>query len=110
MLDPGKMRHRITWQVFTGGRDAYGDPPYRDDGAWSGFATVSAAIDPLRGREFFAAEQAQSAVTHKIRCRYIHGVNPDMRILCGTRIFRPVSVLNEEERGAYLTVMAEEVL
>ncbi len=42
--------------------------------------TVWANREPLRGREFFAADTAQSEITvrYKIRCR--KGITPDMQL------------------------------
>ena len=110
MIDPGKMRHRITFQRFTGELDAYGDPLRAEDANWADVATVWAAIYPVSGREFYEAEQSQSAVSHKIRCRWHPGLETAMRIVCGKRRFRPLSILNWEERCESLLIMAEELV
>ena len=110
MIDPGKMRHRITFQQFNGDRDSFGDPVCRDDSAWGNVATVWAAIDPISGREFYAAEQSQSEVTHKIRCRFRPGYTTDMRILYGERKFKIISILNWEERRESLLIMCKELV
>ena len=69
MIDPGKMRHRITFQEFDGEEDGFGDPLEADDSHWNDVTTTWAAIDPISGREFYAAEQSQSEVSHKFRLR-----------------------------------------
>ena len=51
MIDPGKMRHRITFQKFDGVSDGYGDPLDADDAHWKDVVTTWAAIDPISGRE-----------------------------------------------------------
>ena len=93
MIDPGKMRHRITFQRFTGEADAYGDPLQAEDANWED-----------------VAQQSQSAVSHKIRCRWHPGLETAMRIVCGKRTFRPLSVINWEERNESFLIMAEELV
>lgn len=110
MTDPGKMRHRITFQAFNGTRNAYGEPLESDDANWTDFKSCYAAIDPVSGREFYEAQQSQSEVTHKLRTRYLAGITPTLRILCGTRKFKIISVLNWEERGESLLILAKELV
>lgn len=110
MIDPGKMRHRITFQQFSGTLDDFGDPLQADDDNWVDVATTWAAIDPISGREFYAAEQSQSEVSHKIRCRYRTGLDTAMRITYGKRRFKIISLIDWEERHESLLLMCKEVL
>lgn len=110
MIDPGKMRYRVTFQKFTGTLDSFGDPLQSDDSQWPDVATVWAAIDPISGKEFYAAEQSQSSVTHKVRCRYRAGVETAMRIKCGARRFEIISVIDWEERHESLLIMCRELV
>lgn len=110
MIDPGKMRHRITFQHFTGTLDGFGDPLQDDDANWEDVATVWAAIDPISGREFYAAEQSQSEVSHKVRCRYRAGLDTAMRIIYGKRKFKIISIINWEERSESLLLMCKELV
>lgn len=110
MIDPGKMRHRITFQRFRGSLDDFGDPLQADDSQWEDVSTVWAAIDPISGREFYAAEQSQSEVSHKIRCRYRSGLDTAMRIICGKRRFRLISIIDWEERHESLLIMCKELV
>lgn len=109
MIDAGKLRHRVLLQSYTGAVDDYGDPLYSDDDHWTTEATVWAAIDPVSGKEFYAAEQAQSSVSHKIRLRYRQGVSAAWRVLYGSRVFRILSVIDWEERHESLLLMVQEV-
>ena len=110
MIDPGKMRHRITFQTFTGEQDAYGDPLQADDSNWADKVSPWAAIDPISGKEFYAAEQSQSEVSHKIRCRYYPGLTTAMRIKYGKRIFKIISIIDWEERHERLLIMCKELV
>lgn len=110
MIDPGKMRHRITFQTFTGEQDAYGDPLQADDSNWVDVVSLWASIDPISGREFYAAEQRQSEVSHKIRCRYYPGLTTAMRIKSGKRIFEIAAKIDWEERHESLLIMCKELV
>lgn len=110
MIDPGKMRHRISFQQFSGTLDSYGDPLLDDDSNWDNVATVWAAIDPISGREFYAAEQSQSEVSHKVRCRYLAGLDTAMRIIYGKRKFKIISIIDWEERHESLLIMCKELV
>ena len=110
MIDPGKMRHRITFKQFNSERDEYGDPLDHDESNWKDVATVWASIDPISGREFYEAGQSQSEVTHKIRCRYRPGLKNEMRIYYKSRRFHIESIIDWEERHESLLIMAKEMV
>lgn len=110
MFDSGKMRHRITFQQYDGTLDEYGDVRDDRDENWDDVRTVWAAIDPVSGREFYAAEQSQSEVTHKIRCRYFSGLTTAMRILHQGRKYRIISVIDWELRHESFLIMAKELV
>lgn len=101
----GKLRHRITIEQPTAGSaDVYGE---RDD-SWSEFAERWASVEPLTGREFFAAQQVQSAVTHKVILRHLEGVTEQMRIKHDSRYLYVISVRNIAERDRMLELLCAE--
>jgi SPP1 family predicted phage head-tail adaptor len=100
------MRDRITFQTVTEAKDSYGGVVP----TWSDYETVWASVEPLVGREFFAAKQTQADVTHKIRCRYLAGVTPKMRVVYKERIFNIGPPINIRERNHEMLLMATEVL
>ena len=104
-MNASKMRHRITFQVQSGGKDTLGG--YADD--WKDVATVWAQISPVSGREYLS-QVRETTVSHKIYCRYRPGITPKMRVKFGERIFRIISALNWEERNEGLTIMCEELV
>lgn len=110
MIDPGKMRHRVTFQRFSGSQDGFGDPLQADDANWTDAVTLWAAINPISGREFYAVEQSQSEVSHKVSCRYRAGLDTAMRIVCGSRRFKIVSIIDWEERHESLLIMCKELV
>lgn len=102
----GRFRHRITLQELVTGQDEAGQPVQE----WQDVATVWAAVEPLRGREYWAAAQVQSEVTTRIRIRYRSGIRPDMRVLYGGRVFNVTAVIDPEERHMELQLMCREVM
>lgn len=110
MTDPGKYSHRITFQIYDGTLDEYGDVRKDADENWDDYKTVWASIDPLSGKEFYAAEQSQSEVSHKIRCRYFPGLKAEMRILYGRRKFRIISLIDWREAHEECLIMVKELV
>ncbi len=100
------FRHRITIQEHVTGQDEAGQPV----DMWQDVATVWAAVEPLRGREYFAAAQVQAEVTTRIRIRYRRGIRPDMRVLYDGRLYNINAVIDPEERHMELQLMCKEVL
>jgi len=110
MFDSGKMRHKITFQQYNGTVDAYGDVRDDQDANWTDVRTTWAAIDPVSGREFYAAEQSQSEVTHKIRCRYFSGLTTAMRIIHQGHKYRIIQAIDWELRHESFLIMCKELV
>jgi len=104
-MPAGTYRHRITLRESTAtGRDAAGGEIL----TWSDVATVWAAVEPISGREYFAAQQVNAETTHRIKMRYRPGVHSKMRVLFGSRTFDIESVIDPEERHVELHLMCVE--
>jgi SPP1 family predicted phage head-tail adaptor len=99
----GKLRHRLQVQSYVEVQSASGEQAKK----WETVATVWGSVEPLNGRELFAAQQVQAEVTHTIRLRHV-SLDPAQRILFGTRIFNLSSIMNKEERRVELSIMAME--
>lgn len=102
----GQLRHRVTIQQFTQTQNEYGEIVE----GWTTFATVWAAVEPLRGREFWDAQQLNAEVTARIRLRYLSGVGPTMRVVYDGRTFEVDSVIDVDERHRELQLMCKEVV
>lgn len=103
-MQAGKLRHRLTLQIRQSGspqKTARGAP----DEDWTDVATVNAAIEPLRGREFLEAQAVQSEVAVRIRIRYRADVTAGMRAVRGSTIYDIAAVLNMGERNVELHLM-----
>ena len=91
--DSSALDKRVTFQRYTGEADQVGDWQYFDDSNWTDVITVWAQLRSIGSREFTAAGQEQSEVTHnvKIRARSWDYNVVWMRLKYGNRIFRLLS-------------------
>jgi SPP1 family predicted phage head-tail adaptor len=103
-MDAGRLDKRVTIQSQASTRNAIGEPVK----SWSDFATVWAGVEPLQGREFWAQQQVQSAVTIRVRIRSLAGVTPAMRITFGSRVLNIEAVIDPRERGEEMQLMCSE--
>lgn len=102
----GMLRHRVTIQRQEIVFGKFGAPLH--DKVWENVATVWASLEAMSGREFFASQQVQSEVTHKVTIRFRPGVAADMRIVHGGKVFGIVAPL-PDNRGTRLVLMCREV-
>lgn len=98
------LRHRITIEQLTTTQDVYGGIIE----TWSTFKTVWAEISPLRGREFWEAQQINSQIAGKILIRYVDGVTPDMRVKFGSRYFNIEAAFSPKEKRELLQLYYSE--
>ena len=101
----GSLQHRVALQQKTVNEDAI----KQQSESWTDMSTMWARIEPLSGREYFAARQENAEITAKITIRYRPGINTDLRIVFDGRIFEVLSVVNPEERCKLLILMCKEV-
>ena len=102
----GRLDKRTTLQVASIARDDNGQPIE----TFANVAEIWAAIEPIRGREYFAAQQVSANTTHRVTIRYRAGVSVQNRILFGSRVFRIESVINPQERSERIELMCVETL
>jgi SPP1 family predicted phage head-tail adaptor len=103
-VEAGKLRHQLTLEQATDTLNARGEAIP----SWSTVTTLWGSIDPLSGREGFAAQQMYASATHRIRLRYRAGVVPKMRLTKGARVFKIEAVLNTDERNRELVCLVTE--
>ena len=100
------FRHRITIQY----PDGY---EKNEEGIvvpkWADLATVWAAFEPLRSREFFEAAAVNAENTVRFFIRYMPGITQEMRILFDDRVFNITAVMDRADRKAELEIMAKEL-
>ena len=77
--------------------------------SWSPFKTVRAAIEPLKGAEFIAAQGVNERLTVRIWIRYLSGLDTDMRIVDTVtgETYDVLSIINNERRNRCIEILAE---
>ncbi|BER92691.1 phage head closure protein [Atrimonas thermophila] len=101
----GELRHRVTIQRLNRVPDGMGG--YEEQ--WQDVVSLWAKVEPLKGRERFVAQQAQSEVTHRITTRYYSGIEPQMRVVYRNRNFDIEVVINVDEKNEWLELQCVEV-
>lgn len=67
-----------------------------------------AAIEPLRGREYFSAMSEHADVTTRIRIRYREGIDRTMRVRYGDTVFEIGHIIHPEFGKTELQLMCKE--
>jgi len=104
------------YYICTKDHEAYdGEKPLAENSYWKEIdkddfnkAFAWASVDPVRGREYWDARQAQSEVEGKIIMRYRNNVTPDKRILFQGRPLEILAILNPQERKEQLEILYKE--
>ncbi len=98
----GDLDQRVTLERLQGGEDELGQPL---PATWAPLFTCWAAVEPLVGREFIAAQAAQSEVTARIRMRHRPGVLPTDRVMHEGTAYGISSVIDPRSGGSELVLM-----
>jgi SPP1 family predicted phage head-tail adaptor len=106
MIGAGERNKQIAIQEKAISTDSIGNQTE----TWHTIATVWAAIQPLSGREYWAARQVNAETTTKVTILYRRGVTAEHRILYGSRVFELTAPpINTSEANAELVLLAKEV-
>lgn len=101
-MNGSQLDRRIVIQSNTQTRDAYGALV----DSWATFATVSAKYTPIRGDEYFSAQQMTAKIDAVFKIRYLSGVTTSMRISYDSQLWDIRSV-NELGRRDGMELYAE---
>ena len=100
-MQSGRLDQRITIERVTYTQTGTGDVIE----TWSLLAEVWAAVEPLNGREYFAANAVQSETTTRIRLRYLADLNVVDRINHEGTLYNINSIINPPSGDAELVLM-----
>lgn len=100
-MKAGDIDQRVTLERQAGGVDELGQP--LDE--WAALGSCWASVQPLQGREFIAAQAAQSEVTTRITIRYRPGITPADRVVFDGKVFNIVSVIDKRSQHDELQLM-----
>lgn len=99
-----RLKHRVTLLAEQNTSDGMGGIVE----GWVDVATVWGGVEPKTAREFVKAEGISNEVTHVVVIRYLPNVHPDYQVKFGVRQFKVISVINPDERNAYLELVCKE--
>lgn len=97
----GQLDQRVTVERLVQGVDEIGQPV----DSWLPIFTAWAAVEPLVGREFIAAQAAQSEVSTRIRLRYRPGVTSADRVIHEDRTYNITSAADVHSDHRELVLM-----
>ena len=97
MIDPGRLRERVTVQQATENRNALGETTQ----SWATFAERWASVDGLSSREVLLQGQQRTEISHRVRMRYVAGMTGTMRILWRGRVLEIASLLEHNNRSEH---------
>jgi len=103
MIDPGRLRERVTIQQASETRNAMGEVVQ----SWVTFAERWASVDGLSSREFLLQGQQQSEISHRVRLRYVPGMRNTMRFLWRGRVLEITSLLEHGNRSEHEALCTE---
>jgi SPP1 family predicted phage head-tail adaptor len=106
-MQSGRLRQRVTVRNLIETQSTITGELVRTwstvlDGVW-------ASVEPLQGREYFAASQFQSRIDTKVTLRYSTvNITPKMTVHNGTHVYNIETVINPELRNKELQLMCFE--
>lgn len=103
MIEPGKLRERVTVQVASGSTNALGEYVL----SWADSTSVWASVDGVSAREALAAGQQETTITHRVRLRHLSGLTQQMRFSWRARTLNIVSLLEYGNRSEHVAICEE---
>ena len=70
---------------------------------------VRAYVSPTTGREYDESQKIRAETTYNVVTRYFNGIESNMKILYGAKVFDIVSVLDINESHRELKIVCSEV-
>lgn len=105
MIDPGRMRERVTVEVASSATNSLGEAVL----TWSTTSAVWASVDGVAAREALEAGKQEVGITHRVRLRYLPGLTQQMRFAWRNRTLEIVSLLEYGNRSEHVAICEEKV-
>ena len=104
-MQAGRLDQRVTVERFTTTTDSWGQPVEK----WAPMFTCWAAVEPLTGREYIAAQAAVSEVTARIRMRFRPWMTAEDRVIHNGTTYNIVSLIDVRSDHRELVLMCKAV-
>lgn len=102
-MKAGQLDQRVTVERFTSTEDELGQPIE----TWAPLFTCWAAVEPLTGREYLAAQAAVSEVTARIRMRFRPWMTAQDRVIHEGTVYQIQSVIDVRSENRELHLMCK---
>lgn len=102
-MKAGQLDQRVTVERFSRTEDELGQPIE----SWAPLFTCWAAVEPLTGREYIAAQAAVSEVTARIRMRFRPWMTAQDRVIHNGTTYNIVSVIDVRSENRELVLMCK---
>ena len=103
MIDPGKLRERVTVQIASGATNTLGETVL----TWGNSTAVWASVEGVSAREALAAGQQDTTITHRVRLRHLPGLTQQMRFAWRSRTLNIISLLEYDNRAEHVAICEE---
>lgn len=101
-----RLDTRVTVERPQTGEDDWGQPIE----GWGLVASTWASVEPLTGRELFAAQAAQSETTYRLTVRYMAGIDATCRVVMDDgRTLQIVAVIDLRNQHRYMQFLCREL-
>ncbi len=104
-MKAGDLDQRVTVERYTSTEDELGQPIQ----SWAPLFTCWAAVEPLTGREYLAAQAAVSEVTARIRMRFRPWMTAEDRVIHNGTTYNIVSLIDVRSDHRELVLMCNAV-
>lgn len=104
MIEPGKLRERVTVQIASGATNTLGETVL----SWADSTSVWASVEGVSAREALDAGQQETTITHRVRLRYLSGLTQQMRFAWRSRTLNIVSLLEYGNRTEHVAICEEQ--
>ena len=102
-MKAGQLDQRVTVERFSRTEDELGQPIE----TWAPLFTCWAAVEPLTGREYIAAQAAVSEVTARIRMRFRPWMTAQDRVIHNGTIYMIESLIDVRSEHRELHLMCK---
>lgn len=104
MILPGKLRDKIEIQSVTEGENNFGEVTR----SYSTYRTVWASVEGVSSRESLGPTgKVDFSISHRVRMRYVDGLNNTMRIIWRNRTLEIVGLLEHANRTEHELLCTE---
>lgn len=102
-MKAGQLDQRVTVERFTSTEDELGQPIE----TWAPLFPCWAAVEPLTGREYLAAQAAVSEVTARIRMRFRPWMTSQDRVIHDGTVYQIESLIDVRSGNRELVLMCK---